>query len=293
LITPSVLTQSFASRYGENFFGSAVLDENGFGSGGPCERFRILVSMLNPFVDCGFEFRDVVENTSPYTLSGDFGEEPLDEVEPGAGRPCEVQDEAFVSCQPALHSRCLVGGVVVEDQMQIEMGGGLAIDRLEEGQELVCPMAGQTFADDFAGRDVERGKERRGAVALIIMGHGSGAAFLQRQARLGPVECLNLAFLVDGQHKRPLRRVEVQADDVLDLNGEVGIGRNLETFDEMRLEIVFGPDALHARMADANLFGHGAHAPVRGVDGTLFHGLLDDLEFDRCADSRAVWSDLP
>src|SRR6202022_2603839 len=26
-------------------------------------------------------------------------------------------------------------------------------------------------------------------------------------------DCLNLAFLVDGQHKRPLRRVEVEADD--------------------------------------------------------------------------------
>src|ERR1700720_3129338 len=51
----------------------------------------------------------------------------------------------------------------------------------------------------------------------------------------------------------------------------------------MRLESVFGPDALHTRMADAHLFGHGAHTPVRGVDGTLFYGLLDDLEFDRCA----------
>ena len=36
------------------------------------------------------EFRDVVENASPYTLSGDFGEEPLDEVEPGAGRKYTV-----------------------------------------------------------------------------------------------------------------------------------------------------------------------------------------------------------
>ena len=152
------LAMTYASRFGENFFGSAVLDENGFGSGGPCERFRILVSMLNPFVDCGFEFRDVVENASPYTLSGDFGEEPLDEVDPGAGRRRKVQDEAFVSCQPALHGRCLVSGVVVEDQMQIEMGGGLAINFLEEGQELVCPMAGQTFADDFAGRDVICGR---------------------------------------------------------------------------------------------------------------------------------------
>jgi hypothetical protein len=85
--------------------------------------------MLNPFVDCGLELRDVVENTSPYTLSGDFGEEPLDEVEPGARRRREMQDEAFVSRQPAFHGRCFVGGVVVEDQMQIEMGGGLAINQ--------------------------------------------------------------------------------------------------------------------------------------------------------------------
>jgi hypothetical protein len=128
----SVLTHSFASCFGESFFGSAVLDENGFGGGDPRERFRILVSMLNPFVDCGFEFRNVVENASPYTLSGDFGEEPLDEVEPGAGRRREVQDEAFASCQPAFHGRYFVGGVVVEDQMQIEMGGGLAINFLRK-----------------------------------------------------------------------------------------------------------------------------------------------------------------
>jgi hypothetical protein len=76
-----------------------VLDENGFGGGGSCEWFRILVSMLNPFVDCGFEFRDVVENASPYTLSGDFGEEPLDEVEPGAGRgvKCKMKRLRLVS----------------------------------------------------------------------------------------------------------------------------------------------------------------------------------------------------
>jgi hypothetical protein len=92
------------------------------------------------------------------------------------------------------------------------MGGGLSINLLEEGQELVCPMANQIFADDFAGRDVERCKQRRGAVALIIMGHGSGAAFLQRQARLGPVECLNLAFLVDGEcfHRQSAAAVAVE-----------------------------------------------------------------------------------
>jgi hypothetical protein len=43
------------------------------------------LNSARPSADLGFEFSDVVENASPYALSGDFGEEPLDEVEPGAG----------------------------------------------------------------------------------------------------------------------------------------------------------------------------------------------------------------
>lgn len=69
-----------------------------------------------------------MENASPYTLSIDFDEESLDEVEPGTGRRREVQDELFVSCQPAPHRRCLVGDIVCDEQM--EMGGGLAINLL-------------------------------------------------------------------------------------------------------------------------------------------------------------------
>ena len=66
--------------------------------------------------------------------------------------------------------------------------------------------------------------------------------------------------------------------------GEVGIVGDLEAAHEMRLEAVFGPDALHARVADAHLLGHRSHAPVRGVGRALLHGLLDDLELDRRAD---------
>ncbi len=280
----SVLTHSFASRFGECFFGLAVLDEDGFGTCRPCERLRVLVSMLDPFGDRRLEFGDIVEGSSPYTLSGDFGEETFDHVEPGAGCRREVQLEAPMSCQPVLHGRRFVGGVIIEDQMQIEMGGRLSIDLFEESQELVCPMAWHTFADNRARCHIERGEERRGAVAFVIMGHGSGAALLQRQTGLGAIERLDLAFLVDGQHQRLLRRVEVEADDILDLFGEVGIVGDLEALHEMRLEAIFGPDALYARVTDAHRFGHGPHAPMRRIDRTLLHGLFDDLELDRGAD---------
>src|SRR6185312_3011956 len=121
----SVLTHSFASRFcdGERLFGSVVLCEDGLGAGGPLEGLWVLVSMLDPLVNRGLEFDDVVEGSSSDALASDFGEEPLDEVEPGTGCRREVQCEAFVSRQPALHGRRLVGGVVVEDQMQIEMCG--------------------------------------------------------------------------------------------------------------------------------------------------------------------------
>src|SRR5438552_12238360 len=117
----SVLTHSFASRFcdGERFFGSAVLCEDRFGAGSPLEGLWVLVSMLDPVVNRGLEFGDVVEGPSPDALASNLGEEPLDEVEPGTGCRRGVQCEVLVSRQPALHGRRLVGGVVVEDQMQI------------------------------------------------------------------------------------------------------------------------------------------------------------------------------
>ena len=50
--------------------------------------------------------------------------------------------------------------------------------------------------------DVERGEERRRAVALVVVGHRAGEALLQGQARLRAVERLDLAPLVEREHDR-------------------------------------------------------------------------------------------
>src|ERR1700730_1063397 len=202
--------------------------------------------MLDPFVDRGFEFRDIVEDASADALARDLGEEPLDEIEPRTGCRREMQLETLVPGEPALHLLCLVRGVIVDDQMQIEMGGRLAVDLPQERQEFVRPVAWQTFADDLASRHIKRGEERCRAVALVVVGHRASAALLQGQAGLGAVERLNLALLVDGQHERLLRRIEIEAD--LDLFGEIGVGGDLEALHLMRLEPVLVPDALYARV---------------------------------------------
>ena len=45
------------------------------------------------------------------------------------------------------------------------------------------------------------------------MGAPLGQAGAQRQRRLGAVERLDLGLLIDTDHKRALRRVEVETDD--------------------------------------------------------------------------------
>ena len=43
--------------------------------------------------------------------------------------------------------------------------------------------------------DVERSEQGRGAMALVVVRHGAEPALLQRQARLGAIESLDLAHM--------------------------------------------------------------------------------------------------
>ena len=112
-------------------------------------------------------------------------------------------------------------------------------------------------AEHGAFEDVEGGKQRRGAVPLVVMGQGSGLARLQRQAWLGAVEGLDLAFLVDRQHDGVGRRTHVEADDVGDLFAESRIIGALEGADAVGLEVMGLPDALHGAQRDADCLGDG------------------------------------
>ena len=90
-----------------------------------------------------------------------------------------------------------MGGVIIEDGVDGFAGGNLALDSVEEADELLMAMALHVAADHGSVEDVH-GREQSGrSLTLVIMGHWSGAAFLHRQPRLGAVERLDLAL--DGQ----------------------------------------------------------------------------------------------
>lgn len=87
--------------------------------------------------------------------------------------------------------------------------GNAAFDLVEKADEFLMPVALHVAPQHLAGQHVQRGKERCGAIALIIMGHRLAASLLQRQARLGAVKGLDLRLLIDAQHHRMGGRANV------------------------------------------------------------------------------------
>ena len=54
-------------------------------------------------------------------------------------------------------------------------GRDVALDRVEEAEELLVPVALHALADHRAVEHVERGEQGGGAVALVVVGHASPA----------------------------------------------------------------------------------------------------------------------
>ena len=118
------------------------------------------------------------------------------------------------------------------------VAGHAGIDRVEEADELLMPVLLHVPPDHGAIEDVERGIGRGGAVALVIMGHGAEPSFLERQSRLGPVERLNLAFLVEGQHDGVRRRIDIKPDHIVEFIRKLRVIRQLELPEAVRLGTV-------------------------------------------------------
>ena len=111
--------------------------------------------------------------------------------------------------------------------------------------------------------------------------------FFIGKPRLGAVERLDLGLLVYRQHDGVLRRVEIQANHVLELLGKARIVRQFEGRHQMRLQAMGLPDRVNARRRDAHRLGHRSQAPVCGVRRRLCLGLRDDPG-DHCRAERRL-----
>ena len=151
----------------------------------------------------------------------EIAEEPFDHVEPRTAGRGEVHVKARMACQPLLHLRMLVRGVVVGDQVQFFAGRRQLVDHAEKLQPLLMTMPVVAHADHGAIQRVHGREQRGGSVSLVVVGHGSAAPLLQRQPGLRAVQRLDLALLIGAKHDGMFRRVEIEPNDGFQFLGEL------------------------------------------------------------------------
>ena len=173
-----------------------------------------------------------------------------------------MEGEARVPLEPLADLGMLVGGVVVEDYVDRLAGGHPRFDQIEKADEFLVAMPLHVAADYGPVEHIERRKERGRPVALIVVRHSSGPSLLERQAGLGSVEGLDLAFLVERQDDRVGGRRDIKADDVAELVDELRIIGKLELPNAVRLEAMGAPDPVNRTGADPRFAGHQRGRPV-------------------------------
>src|SRR5260370_1865000 len=124
-----------------------------------------MVGLGDEAVDGGLEVDDRAKDAALEAAPGEFGEEALDGIEPRARGRGEVEDEARMARQPGLDLRMLMGGVVVDDDVDDLTGGDFGFDGLEEADEIPMPVPLHAAAEDPAFQCVESGAAWGGALA--------------------------------------------------------------------------------------------------------------------------------
>src|ERR1700685_4089487 len=99
--------------------------------------------------------------------------------------------------QPGSHLRMLVGGVIVDDQMNVQFRRDAVVEATQKREKLLMPVARFAFGENGAGGDIQRGKQGSRPMSDVVVGDALHIAEPHRQDRLSSIECLNLALFVN------------------------------------------------------------------------------------------------
>jgi hypothetical protein len=83
------------------------------------------------------------------------------------------------------------------------------------------------LGDHRAASHIRRGEQAGRAVAHVVMGYPRRRRGQDPQAGRGPLQRLDLAFLINRENQGLVRRMEIQAHDITDLLDELRVRRQL------------------------------------------------------------------
>jgi hypothetical protein len=91
---------------------------------------------------------------------------------------------------------------------------------------------------------------------LVCVTKRASPTLFHRQPRLGAIQRLDLAFLIDREHDGVVGRINVQANDLLELGRELRIVGQLKAAYQMRSQAMSAPDSLHRTLRSSRASGH-------------------------------------
>jgi hypothetical protein len=153
-----------------NGFIFAHLADDPTGACNPLEGPWTFVVVPDVIVDGSDEVPDAPKGAPSYLFPGDFGEPAFDLIEPRRAGWREVHMISWAFSQPLLNFRMLVGSVVIEHEVNGEGGIDGFINPIEESQKLLMAMPWLAFTNYGSFENVQRSKQSRRPVPLIIMG---------------------------------------------------------------------------------------------------------------------------
>ena len=163
--------------------------------------------------------------------------------------------------QPGLNLGVLVGGVVVEHDMQLAAWIGTG-NQLKNIQKLALAVSRVAGVGHLTGSHLQRGNQRRGAMPEVVMGPPLDPARPDRPEWLGAFQRLDLGLLAPRQHDRVRGGIQVQPDHVADSRRNLRIGRELEHLSLPGLDVMLRPDPSHRAVADTQLYTQQPRGPV-------------------------------
>lgn len=96
-------------------------------------------------------------------------------------------------------------------------------DVAEEGHKFGTGVALGRASQDLAAACLQRGKERKSSVTIILKAMALGAARGKRQDRIEAIERLDGAFLIDAEDGGMGRGMEVKTNNIQRLGFKLGI----------------------------------------------------------------------
>ena len=246
----------------DNFAKSFEFGEDGVGGSGPHEGLGVLIVVFNELMDFALQIGHGVEGAAADRALRDESEPALDLIEPGGVGGGVVNVEACAACEPRFDFGMFVRAVIIDDQMHVEVLRDVQFDVPQEAQELLMPVARLALREHLAIGDVQSGKQSGGAVADVVVRDPFDVAQSHRQQRLRALEGLDLTLLVDTQHERIIRRIQIQPDHIAKLFDKERIGRELEGPRAMRLHAKERKVALHSALGYARFASQIPHAPM-------------------------------